>query len=23
MKFDCHGCIWESLSGGRGSALDR
>ena len=23
MKFDCHGCISESLSSGRGSALDR
>ncbi len=23
MKFDCHGCISESLSRGRGSALDR
>jgi len=23
MKLDCHTCISESLSGGRGSALDR
>ena len=23
MKFGCHGCISESLSSGRGSALDR
>ena len=21
MKFDCHACIWESRSGGRGSAF--